>query len=99
MKPALSSGVKTADAAIMAQSGYLCGLTVIADGTNAATVTLYDNASAASGTVLMEITVDATDTTEVWVPAEAIECANGIYADLTLAAGTARYIVHYTKSW
>lgn len=97
MKPALSSGLKSADAAIMAQSGFLCGLQVIADGTNAATVILYDNASAASGTVLAKIVVDAGATYEDYTPLEGIECANGIYADVS---GTgAEYIVHYAKSW
>jgi len=40
-----SSGLRSADAAIMAQPGKLTSLMVCADGTNAATVVLYDNAS------------------------------------------------------
>lgn len=97
MKPALTSGLKTADAAILNQSGHLHSLMVIADGTNAATVVLYDNASAASGTVLAKIIVDATSTFESFTALEGIECANGIYADVT---GTgAEYVVHYSKSW
>jgi hypothetical protein len=97
MKNALSSGLKSADAAILAQSGELHGLTVLADGTNPATVVLYDNASAASGTVLAKIIVDATATSEVWTPVAPIECVNGIYADVS---GTgAEFIVHYAKHW
>jgi hypothetical protein len=96
-RPALSSGLKTADAAILAQSGAVRGLTVTADGTNAATVVLYDNDSAASGTVLAKITVDAGATQECLIPEGGIHAANGIYADVT---GTgAEYIVLYDKHW
>jgi hypothetical protein len=92
--PANTSGLKSADAAIMARPGKLRGLQVLADGTNAATVVLYDNASAASGTVLAKVVVDATLTTDAAsIPEDGIVCANGIYADVT---GTgAEYIVYY----
>jgi len=88
-----SSGLKSADAAIMAQPGKLTSLMVCADGTNAATVVLYDNASAASGTVIAKIIVDAGATQESFSVDFPIDCLNGIYADVT---GTgAEYIVHY----
>lgn len=95
--PANTSGLKSADAVIMAMPGRLMGCLVLADGTNAATITLYDNASAASGTVLAKYVVDATLTSEApTLPSEGIICNNGIYADVT---GTgAEFIVYYTLS-
>lgn len=92
--PSTSSGLKTADVAILAGPGRLRGLHVGADGTNAATVILYDNASAASGTVLAKIIVDATLTAaDAVIPTEGIICHNGIYADVT---GTgAEFIVYF----
>lgn len=93
--PSTSSGLKSADAVISAATSTLRGLTVIADGTNEATVILYDNASAASGTVLDKVIVDA-GLTHVYVPYHGgVVALNGIYADVT---GTgAAYIVHYSR--
>lgn len=81
--PATSSGLKTSDVAIMAMPGRLMGLQVIGDGTNAATAILYDNASAASGTVLAKVIVDAGLTyEELVIGEEGIVCNNGIYLDI-----------------
>lgn len=88
-----SSGRKTADVTIMAQPGKLMALSVEADGTNAATVILYDNATAASGNELAKIVVDAGLTEASIVFNHPVEALNGIYADLT---GTgAACIVYY----
>lgn len=93
--PATSSGLKSADAAISTISGRLLGLYLIADGTNAATLTVYDNASAASGTVLCKISIPAGQTyNDSHLPGEGVVVNNGIYADVS---GTgAQYIVHYS---
>jgi len=92
----VSSGLKTADAAIFAGECVFCGGKVIADGTNAAEVVLYDNASAASGTVIGKAQVraaDAPETDSIEVPPDGVHCVNGIYADVT---GTnAEYYVYY----
>lgn len=100
-RPATSSGRKTADAAIAARPCLLKSVILEGDGTNAATVILYDNASAASGTVLAKLLLSAVGTATDKVPMYAafeskdgIECNNGIYADVT---GTgAAYIVHFS---
>lgn len=93
--PATSSGLKSADAAIMAAPGKLRGLQVIADGTNAATVIIYDHASAASGTVLCKVVVDAGATYEVAMPDGGIVVNNGIYLDI---GGTgAECIVYFDR--
>lgn len=90
-----SSGRKTADAAIVTRPTRLVSVILEGDGTNAASVTLYDNASAASGTVLAKVLLQASGPmyTQFMIP-EGVECSNGIYADV---AGTgAAYIVHYS---
>ena len=51
-----SSGEKTSSAAIKSGAGYLGGVIILTDGTNDATVILYDNTSA-SGTKLFEMKV------------------------------------------
>ena len=90
---AKSSGEKTSDTAIMAGPGYITAVYVITDGSNNAKVILYDNASAASGTVMLEMTVVASDNYggRSWVfPAEFFK---GIYVDVS---GTgASYIIEY----
>lgn len=91
---ATSSGLQNADAAIAARPARLLGLQVVGDGTNAATVVVYDNASAASGTVLAKVVVDAgLVEAHPALPIGGV-CANkGIYVDVT---GTgAEYIVYY----
>ena len=95
--PSNSSGLRSADAAILARPGRLLGVIGIADGTNQATVTVYDNASAASGTVLAQVIVDATLTyQDMHLPGEGVICNSGIYVDVT---GTgANYIIYYTLS-
>ncbi len=88
----ISSGLQTADAQIYTGRGTVQALTVITDGTNAATVTLYDNTTA-SGTVLAQMIVAGADRTGFQSWNFHCRCLNGIYADVT---GTgASYIVHF----
>jgi len=90
---AKTSGEKTADAAITTSPGYITAIYVISDGSNNPKIIVYDNATAASGTVLIEMTVVASDNYggRSWVfPAEFF---NGIYVDVS---GTgASYIIEY----
>ena len=95
-----SSGILAADAVIRAGGGKLGGCAVISDGTNAVTLTLYDNASAASGTALAGISIGASPATGaltqgVWFGDRGVTCINGIYADITQATGTIKFIVWY----
>lgn len=90
-----SSGEKTADAAVSATDVYMTAVTIITDGTNDAKLILYDNASAASGTVLLEMTIAGGDNYGGRVWTYPLKCWNGIYGDI---AGTgASYIVEYIK--
>lgn len=89
-----SSGLKTADGVIVNRPCRLHGIMVGADGTNAATVVLHDNASAASGTVVAKAIVDATATHENWHSDVGVECSNGLY--LNIDGTGAEVIVHYS---
>lgn len=95
MGPSTSSGRKTSDAAICGRPCVVKSLILEGDGTNAASVILYDNATAASGTVLAKLLLSASSDSCIVFDGgpEGIECSNGIYADV---AGTgAAYIVHF----
>lgn len=99
LSPSTASGRKTADAAIMAAPGRLMGLILENDGTNACSVILYDNATAASGTVLAKMAFSASAvgvlTAPACIPVDGVVCQNGIYADVT---GTgAAYEVYYVQ--
>lgn len=93
--PATSSGLLTADTAVTARPARLHSVQVLADATNAATVVIYDNASAASGTAICKVIVKATDTYASFLSMEGVVCNNGIYVDVS---GTgAAFIVHYNE--
>jgi hypothetical protein len=89
---AISSGIKAADTLIYTGRGTLNGLTVYTDGTNAATVTLYDGTTAA-GNILTQVIVAGADRTESVIFNLAVRCLNGIYADVTGTGAT--YIVYF----
>lgn len=93
--PATSSGLLIADTAVRAQPSRLMGLSLIGDNTNACTVVVYDNATAASGTVLAKLSLPASGFPYIdlgCMPA-GIVANNGLFADVT---GTgAAFIVYY----
>lgn len=90
------SGRKTADTAICAIPCKLHGVVLENDGTNASSIIVYDNASAASGTVLVKVLLPASSTT-LSLPVlfnNPIAAQNGIYVDVT---GTgAAYTVYFS---
>lgn len=90
-----SSGLKNADGIIKAAAGYLLGFTVNNDagGTNDAVAVLYDNASAASGTVVGKGVCDAVGQSSFSITfPNPIWCENGLYLDVT---GTGCEVVVY----
>lgn len=94
MQPSQSSGLKSADGVICDRPCILHSVQVVADGTNAATAILYDNASAASGTVVAKIITDATLTYDDFTPSNGVQCNKGLYLDL---GGTGcEVIVHFS---
>lgn len=91
-----SSGKQGASAAIVNHPCWLLGFTLVGDTTKEPTLTLYDNASAASGTeVGFVMASDECHTVSVIFPKKGLFCANGIYAALSAAEGD--YIVYYDE--
>lgn len=88
-----SSGEKTSSGAIKASEGFLGGAIVLTDGTNDATVILYDNDNAASGTKLFEVTVAGADNYGGLVLPVPIRFDNGCY--LSISGTGASCIVYY----
>lgn len=78
-----TSGELNADTAVRTTNARLWGVQVLTDGTNAATLIIYDNASAATGTKLMTIKVPgATLCDSLFFPIP-VAASNGLYADIT----------------
>jgi hypothetical protein len=74
----------TADSAVLAAKGAWRDVLVLPDGTTTCTVKIYDNASAASGTVIWEHFIDtgSKDSKGVMLGFP-IYVTNGIYVDIT----------------
>jgi hypothetical protein len=74
------------DAAMVAYPVRIKGayISVTAGGTNP--VVFYDNASAASGTVLLQLGVTAAGAHTVVIPGEGIRALNGVFCDTGDAA-------------
>jgi hypothetical protein len=77
----------TADGAITSTGGYLTGILVHTDGANSVTVSLYDNATEASGSKVFSdwvVTSGASDRTSS-MDFKPGECPyfNGLYLDIT----------------
>ncbi len=87
-----SSGLLTADGVIATGKTILADVFINTDGTNAATLTLYDNASSASGTVLLKVSVLGADFSKAF---NNMHCRadNGIFADISGAG--ADYVIHF----
>lgn len=95
VRPATSSGRKSSSAVIVARPALLKSIILEGDGTNAASVVVYDNASAASGNIVAELLLQASGPKCITFDAAGgIEANNGLYASLS---GTgAACIVHYS---
>ena len=89
-----SSGLRTTSAAIRTTPCRMYNLTLIA-GTAASSITLYDNASAASGTVLAKVSEATAGASRHQHYGKPVAASNGIYAALTGA--NAAYIVYSVK--
>lgn len=91
-----SSGLKVADAQITSMDSQLFNVQLLGDGTNAATLTIYDseNSSISGKLVLAKLSLDAG-----LVQAETLNSEHGIVANRGIycdVSGTgAEYIVHY----
>ena len=79
------------DQAVRAGQGYYRGFTIRETAGAAAVVVIYDNASAASGTVLEQVSLGANESAREFYPS-AIFAAAGIYVDVVsgTVAGSVR---------
>lgn len=91
-----SSGLINATAAqtVWSGVGILSGITVVTDNTNVATVTVYDNASAASGLVLAKVTATATTGANSIAFVTPVKCENGLTVSVT-GTGAPQGIIYF----
>ena len=92
------SPVKTASAKILQGAGTFYGVVVATDGTNAVTMSVYDNI-AASGTLIVPTTViPSSATNRVFAVGftPAVKFNNGLYVAVSVAGGgSCSYVVYY----
>lgn len=91
-----SSGIKADNAVIMVGPGALCGVDVCAPDSGTVTVKIYDNATAAAGTVVYESEVLAglaSDHYE-W---PAINVNNGLYLSVGGTKTGVEIVVRFTR--
>lgn len=90
MQTDVKSKYLEADGIIFAGPARLKGLTVAVSSAGAA-LAVYNNASAASGTKLIEVSTAATGVFNVLIPGEGILATTGLYLDINGAAGVTAY--------
>lgn len=92
MSNAISSGSLTASGIVSTFRTAVSGVIVNADGTNAATVNIYDGQST-GGTKIMTVAVKAGDVFTQVFPKKSIQSTNGIYAEI-IGTGASAYVYH-----
>lgn len=90
---AVSSGLLSASGVLSSGKNLIKGVLLVPDGTNAPTVTIYNNASAASGVVLFQATGSATVGT-YFDFTHAVQADLGLYVQLS-GTGSPKAIVYY----
>jgi hypothetical protein len=96
------SASKTASAAVLASPGYFHGITVVTDGTNTATVDVYDNSlGTAAGNKLIPqwpVVSSSTNRVQAYNVYPPIRVMSGITVILSVAGGgSATYMVYYSN--
>jgi len=90
MQTDVKSKYLAADGVIFAGRARLKGLTVAVSTADAALV-VYDNASAASGTKVVEVSTAVAGAFNVLIPGEGILAQNGLFLDINGAAAVTAY--------
>ncbi len=98
LEPCTSSGEKTASAAISTHPGLLMAVDLIPPSVGTAVLKIYDNPSAASGTIIFECATTAGVASQSFSFNMARYAGTGIYASLVDAQGDASYVVGYVVS-
>lgn len=88
--------IDTADAAALATKGRLVALLINPTGAVTPTVTVYDNASAASGTKVVTAKIVSATPLYLWFGDEGVELANGAFVNAS--AWTTLNVTAYVKS-
>ena len=89
-----ASGLKGDSAVIFPEHCRLIGVCFVGDTAKEPTLKLWDNATEASGTEIGFLMVsDECHFASLMFPGNGVECANGIYAELSATEGD--YIVYY----
>ena len=87
----VKSAYTEVDAAMVTYRTRLKGAYVVVDTGGADPIIFYDNASAASGTVLLKLGAKEAGAHTVVIPGDGIVAANGIYCDIGSAAQVTIY--------
>lgn len=89
---AISTGEKTTSALILTGLGAFCGVVINTDGSNNATIIIYDNTSAAGKKIHEQVVLGADITGGIvkWPPTDVL---NGLY--LSISGTGASAIVEY----
>jgi len=97
----ISSGTKAVaggNVAISTEAGAkLCGVIITTNGTNDATIEVWDNASAASGTALFNMTVVSADLRGGGIFPYPIASANGLFLDFN-GCTACSVVVYYREN-
>lgn len=90
------SDLKDASAVVKASAGTLWGIEVTTDGTNTATVTVYDSATATTvgKTVLSYVLVAGAARFDGHDWSHGVACSQGLY--VTLSGTGAKFILYYS---
>ena len=91
----ISSGILASSSVVYAKPCKLTDLAVYTDGTNQVTAILYDNATAASGTVIGKVIVPGAALNGGLVIPIPVRAQNGIYISLSGTGGTAVVFYNY----
>ena len=82
----VKSAYTESDAAMVAYPVRIKGAYIAVSAGGASPVTFYDNASAASGTVLLKLGASVAGAHTVVIPGEGIRADNGVFCDTGSAA-------------
>ncbi len=93
LEPCQSSGLKTSSAAIAGRSAALHSVTLL-PGSDANSIIVYDNASAASGKILAQINGLANAKSETIIFKHPVAANLGLYC--AVSGTSAAYVISYT---
>lgn len=91
-----SSGDLTADSLVLIGDGSFYGIGLVTDGTNAVTVSVYDNVANSGKLLFPTFVVNGSIGTQTLNINPPVKFSNGLFVDIT-CAGTVHYNVYYSR--